>query len=288
MPPSVARRILLATYASDGGGSTALVAKAPFKKLRRSMLGMLSCVMSIPSSLTIGGPRNTDAACPCPPHRAMTVPYHAPDSAFVARRREKAASRVFTPRGEVRRGILVLGRKGGGICRTNMFAIFLTHRANGAASSRACLVCGGSRAHCADERMLYGLDGCVLHGSRGDDAVGRRSDGGYAGMGGFAAGDGHASAVIAIWFKRTRSVPDSPSWLVAIASIMTLAAALHLVWALDRSLPRCRRCRFVCGDERADRRRGCSVPRGDRSRVRMDRHAADAVSGMLGTLAASC
>lgn len=46
-----------------------------------------------------------------------------------------------------------------------------------------------------------------------------------------------ASAVIAIWFKRTRSVPDSPSWLVAIASIMTLAAALHLVWALDRSLP---------------------------------------------------
>ena len=46
-----------------------------------------------------------------------------------------------------------------------------------------------------------------------------------------------ASLIVAIWFKRTRKVPDSPTWLVALASIMTLAAALHLVWALDRSLP---------------------------------------------------
>ncbi len=46
-----------------------------------------------------------------------------------------------------------------------------------------------------------------------------------------------ASTVIAVWFKRTRRVPDGPSWLVALASIMTLAAALHLVWAFDRSLP---------------------------------------------------
>lgn len=46
-----------------------------------------------------------------------------------------------------------------------------------------------------------------------------------------------ASTVIAVWFKRTRRVPDGPSWLVVLASIMTLAAALHLVWAFDRSLP---------------------------------------------------
>ena len=46
-----------------------------------------------------------------------------------------------------------------------------------------------------------------------------------------------ASAAVAAWFKRTRKVPDSPAWLVALASVMTLAAALHLVWALDRSLP---------------------------------------------------
>lgn len=46
-----------------------------------------------------------------------------------------------------------------------------------------------------------------------------------------------ASMAIAVWFKRTRRVPNSPAWIVALASIMTLAAALHLVWALDRSLP---------------------------------------------------
>lgn len=46
-----------------------------------------------------------------------------------------------------------------------------------------------------------------------------------------------ASTAVAVWFKRTRKVPDSPSWLVALASIMTLAASVHLVWALDRSLP---------------------------------------------------
>ena len=46
-----------------------------------------------------------------------------------------------------------------------------------------------------------------------------------------------ASAAVAVWFKRTRKVPNSPAWLVALASVMTLAAALHLVWALDRSLP---------------------------------------------------
>ena len=46
-----------------------------------------------------------------------------------------------------------------------------------------------------------------------------------------------ASTAVAVWFKRTRKVPDSPSWLVLLASIMTLAASVHLVWALDRSLP---------------------------------------------------
>ncbi len=46
-----------------------------------------------------------------------------------------------------------------------------------------------------------------------------------------------ASLAVAIWFKRTRKVPDGPAWLVALASVMTLAAALHLVWALDRALP---------------------------------------------------
>ncbi len=46
-----------------------------------------------------------------------------------------------------------------------------------------------------------------------------------------------ASLVIAIRFKRTRRVPDGPVWLVALASVMTLAAALHLLWAFDRSLP---------------------------------------------------
>ena len=46
-----------------------------------------------------------------------------------------------------------------------------------------------------------------------------------------------ASAVIAVWFKRTRKVPSAPSWTVALASLMTLAAALHLVWALDTGLP---------------------------------------------------
>lgn len=50
-----------------------------------------------------------------------------------------------------------------------------------------------------------------------------------------------ASTVIAVWFKRTRRVPDGPSWLVALASIMTLAAALHLVWA---STARCRALRM--------------------------------------------
>lgn len=46
-----------------------------------------------------------------------------------------------------------------------------------------------------------------------------------------------ASMVIAVWFRRTRRVPDSPAWLVVLASVMTLAAALHLMWALDRGLP---------------------------------------------------
>lgn len=46
-----------------------------------------------------------------------------------------------------------------------------------------------------------------------------------------------ASTAVAVWFKRTRKVPDSSSWLVALASVMTLAASVHLVWALDRSLP---------------------------------------------------
>lgn len=46
-----------------------------------------------------------------------------------------------------------------------------------------------------------------------------------------------ASAVIAVWFKRTRKVPSATSWTVALASLMTLAAALHLVWALDTGLP---------------------------------------------------
>ncbi|HIW76787.1 MULTISPECIES: response regulator transcription factor [Gordonibacter] len=46
-----------------------------------------------------------------------------------------------------------------------------------------------------------------------------------------------ASVVIAVWFKKTRKVPSTPSWMVALASLMTLAAALHLVWALDTGLP---------------------------------------------------
>lgn len=45
------------------------------------------------------------------------------------------------------------------------------------------------------------------------------------------------SLVIALWFKRTRKVPDGASWTIALASVMTLGAALHLMWALDRSLP---------------------------------------------------
>lgn len=46
-----------------------------------------------------------------------------------------------------------------------------------------------------------------------------------------------ASVVIAVWFKKTRKVPTSPSWMVALVSLMTLASVLHLVWALDLSLP---------------------------------------------------
>lgn len=46
-----------------------------------------------------------------------------------------------------------------------------------------------------------------------------------------------ASLVIAVWFKRTRKVPSAPSWLVGLASLMTLGAALHLIWALDAGLP---------------------------------------------------
>lgn len=46
-----------------------------------------------------------------------------------------------------------------------------------------------------------------------------------------------SSVVIAARFRRTRRVPSGSSQLVALASIMTLAAALHLTWALDRSLP---------------------------------------------------
>ncbi|WP_157938905.1 response regulator transcription factor [Enteroscipio rubneri] len=46
-----------------------------------------------------------------------------------------------------------------------------------------------------------------------------------------------ASLIIALWFKRTRKVPEGASWLMALASVMTLGSALHLVWALDRSLP---------------------------------------------------
>lgn len=46
-----------------------------------------------------------------------------------------------------------------------------------------------------------------------------------------------ASVVIAVWFKKTRKVPSTPSWMVALASLMTLAAALHLVWVLNTSLP---------------------------------------------------
>ncbi|RDB56470.1 hypothetical protein C1879_08895 [Paraeggerthella hongkongensis] len=46
-----------------------------------------------------------------------------------------------------------------------------------------------------------------------------------------------ASAIIAAWFKRTRKVPDSSSWMIMLAFTMTLAAVVHLVWALDRALP---------------------------------------------------
>lgn len=45
------------------------------------------------------------------------------------------------------------------------------------------------------------------------------------------------SAMIAVWFKRTRKVPDSPSWLVMLAFVMTLASVVHLVWVFDRALP---------------------------------------------------
>ena len=70
--------------------ATALVAKAPFEETASIHAGNAFLRHVDPFlPLTIGGPRNTDAACPCPPHRAMTVPYHAPDSAFVARRRKK-------------------------------------------------------------------------------------------------------------------------------------------------------------------------------------------------------
>lgn len=46
-----------------------------------------------------------------------------------------------------------------------------------------------------------------------------------------------ASIAIAVWFRRTRKVPSAPSWLLGLASLMTLASALHLVWALDVGLP---------------------------------------------------
>lgn len=46
-----------------------------------------------------------------------------------------------------------------------------------------------------------------------------------------------ASMGIAVWFKRTRKVLGNSAWLVALASVMTLAAAIHFVWALDRTLP---------------------------------------------------
>ncbi len=46
-----------------------------------------------------------------------------------------------------------------------------------------------------------------------------------------------ASIAIAVWFRRTRKVPTAPSWLLGLASLMTLASALHLVWALDVGLP---------------------------------------------------
>lgn len=44
-----------------------------------------------------------------------------------------------------------------------------------------------------------------------------------------------ASMIIAFWFKQTRKVLDSPAWLVGLASIMTLASAMHLLWALDHT-----------------------------------------------------
>ena len=37
-----------------------------------------------------------------------------------------------------------------------------------------------------------------------------------------------ASLIIALWFKRTRKVPEGVSWLMALASVMTLGSALHL------------------------------------------------------------
>lgn len=42
-----------------------------------------------------------------------------------------------------------------------------------------------------------------------------------------------ASAVIAVRFKHSRREREGLSWLVALACVMTLALALHLVWALN-------------------------------------------------------
>lgn len=45
-----------------------------------------------------------------------------------------------------------------------------------------------------------------------------------------------ASAGIALWFRRTRRVLAGRSWAVILASVMTLAVALHLVWAASPGL----------------------------------------------------
>ncbi|MEG2533987.1 MAG: hypothetical protein RSB04_13345, partial [Gordonibacter sp.] len=97
-----------------------------------------------------------------------------------------------------------------------------------------------------------------------------------------------ASVIIAVWFKRTRRVPSSPSWMVALASLMTLASLLHLVWALDTSLP------FAVRDalyalSSAAMGAGCAL-----FRVEIDRvfgwigTQQTLYQGMLSTTAASC
>ena len=79
--------------------ATALAAKAPFKKLRRSMLGMLSCVMSIPSSLDDRRPAQYRCRLPVPSAPGDDRTVSCAGQRFRRPPQGKKPHRGFSPRG---------------------------------------------------------------------------------------------------------------------------------------------------------------------------------------------